>query len=434
MKLLIENGRLVDPATDTDGVYDILIEGGIIKKVAPSIKIDGPTEIVDAKGLVVCPGFIDMHVHLREPGQEHKEDIETGSRAAVRGGFTTIACMPNTTPVNDNAAITRQMIHRARAVGLLNIHPVAAISLNLESGRITNMAELVEAGARGFSDDGRCVMSDDILEEALLQAKKLCVPVIEHAEDHNMSGDGQVNEGRVADLCGLKPIPAASEEVIVERDIRIQERVGSYLHITHISTEGTVRLLKEARDKSLGVTSDVTPHHLLLDDTGIEGCEAGYSMYKMKPPLRSPKDREALIEGIKSGVIDCIATDHAPHSPEEKAKPLVESPFGIIGMETSFPVIYDRLVRTGVIDLKRLVELYSTNPAKILHLEDRGKVKPGIPADLTILDLERPFKIKEEEFRSRSKNCPFIGWEGKGAVAYTVVNGKIVYQHHEQAM
>jgi dihydroorotase len=428
MSLLIKNGRLLDPASQTDQVCDILIENGIIKEISSLIKANGSMEVIDASGLVVNPGFIDIHVHLREPGQEHKENIETGSRAAAHGGFTSIVCMPNTSPVNDNIKVTSHIINRAKEVGLVNIFPVAAVSKNLESQELTNMTALVEAGVKGFSDDGRCVMSNALFKQALEKAKTLRVPVIEHAEDHSISQDGQINEGVITAKFGLKGIPAASEDVIIERDIGLQEEVGSFLHLTHISTLGAVQLICEAKKRGIHVTSDVTPHHLLLDETFIARDGNCDSNYKMKPPLRTANDRLALVTGLQTGVIDCIATDHAPHSAEEKTGDFEKTPFGVIGMETAFSVIYDRLVSTGIIDLKRLVELFSTNPAKIFNLEDRGVVKPGSMADLTLLNLEKPFKIKKEDFQSKSINCPFIGWEGKGVVEYTIVGGKVVYK------
>jgi dihydroorotase len=424
MNLLIKNGRLIDPASGIDGIYHIAIKNGKIEKISSSIPVTDTRTIIDAAGLTVSPGFIDMHVHLREPGQEHKEDIETGGKAAVRGGFTSIACMPNTSPVNDNTAVTRRIIQRANAAGLVNIFPVAAVSNNLESKRLTDMEALAAAGVIAFSDDGRCVMSEALFEAALEKSKKLRMPVIEHPEDHGISQDGQVNEGGAAKRCGVKGIPASAEDLIIERDIRIQEKINAYLHLTHLSTAGSVRLIEAAKKRNTRVTADVTPHHLLLDDTALSGCDP---VYKMKPPLRSSADRQALVEAIRTGVIDCIASDHAPHSPDEKAAGFKAAPFGVIGMETSFPVIHDRLVRTGIIDIKRLIELFAASPARILHLEGRGTVKTGGPADLTLLDLERPFKIDAKDFCSKSVNCPFIGWEGKGAVIYTIVNGKIVY-------
>jgi dihydroorotase len=428
MSLLIKNGRLIDPAVQTDKVCDILIENGIIKEISPVIKPDSSFEIIDASGLVVSPGFIDIHVHLREPGQEHKEDIETGSRAAAHGGFTSIVCMPNTSPVNDNIKVTSHIINRAKAVGLVNIFPVAAISKNLESQELTDMAALVKAGVKGFSDDGHCVMSEALFKLALEKAKTLQVPIMEHPEDHSISQDGQVNEGAISMKCGLKGIPAAAEDVIINRDIRLQEEVGSFLHLTHISTEGAVQLIADAKKRGIHVTADATPHHLLLDETLILKDGSCDSNYKMKPPLRTGNDRLALVKGLQTGVIDCIATDHAPHSSEEKAGDFEKAPFGVIGMETAFSVIYDRLVRTGITDLKRLIELFSTNPAKIFNLQGRGVVKPCFTADLTLLNLEQPFIIKADDFQSKSSNCPFIGWEGKGVVEYTIVDGKVVYR------
>jgi dihydroorotase len=428
MSLLIKNGRLLDPAVQTDQVCDILIDNGKIKEISSLIKTSGSVEVIDASGLVVSPGFIDIHVHLREPGQEHKEDIETGSRAAVHGGFTSIVCMPNTSPVNDNIEVTSHIINRAKAVGIVNIFPVAAISKNLESQELTDMAALVKAGVKGFSDDGHCVMSEALFKQALEKAKTLQVPVMEHPEDHSISQDGQINQGVISAKLSLKGIPAEAEDVIIERDIGLQEEVGSFLHLTHISTLGAVQLICEAKKRGIHVTADVTPHHLLLDETLIIKDGICDSNYKMKPPLRTANDRLALVMGLQTGVIDCIATDHAPHSSEEKAGDFEKAPFGVIGMETAFSVIYDRLVSTGIIDLKRLIELFSTNPAKILNLQGRGEVKPGFTADLTLLNLEQPFKIKAEDFQSKSVNCPFIGWEGKGVVECTIVGGKVVYR------
>ncbi len=427
MKLLIKNGRLIYPAAQTDKTCDILIENGIIKEISSLIKTSGSMEMIDASGLVVSPGFIDIHVHLREPGQEHKEDIETGSRAAAHGGFTSIVCMPNTSPVNDNIKVTSHIINRAKEVGLVNVFPVAAVSKNLESQELTDMTAQVKAGVKGFSDDGRCVMSDALFKQALEKAKTLQVPVIEHAEDHSISQDGQINQGVISAKFGLKGIPAESEDVMIERDIGLQEEVGSFLHLTHISTLGAVQLICEAKKRGIHVTSDVTPHHLLLDETFIARDGICDSNYKMKPPLRTANDRLALVMGLQTGVIDCIATDHAPHSAEEKAGDFEKTPFGVIGMETAFSVIYDRLVSTGIIDLKRLIELFSTNPAKIFNLQGRGEVKPGFAADLTLLNLEQSFKIRAEDFQSKSVNCPFLGWEGKGVVEYTIVGGKVVY-------
>lgn len=292
------------------------------------------------------------------------------------------------------------------------------------------MEELIAAGAVAFSDDGRCVMNETLFKEALKIAKHLHVPLIEHPEDHSISLDGQLNEGEVSARLNVKGIPASSEDRIIERDIQFQEEINSNLHLTHISTTGALKLIADAKKRNIPVTADVTPHHLVLDETFIT---QPFSAYKMKPPLRTPADRLAMIEGIKNHTIDCIASDHAPHSPEEKAQPFENTPFGIIGLETTFPILHDRLVKQGIIDLKRFIELLSTNPAKIINLQDRGIVKPGVPADLTLFDPDRPFEIKTQDFRSKSVNSPFIGWKGEGAVMYTIVNGKIVYRNDETA-
>ncbi|MCK5056305.1 MAG: dihydroorotase [Candidatus Aminicenantes bacterium] len=425
MKILIKNGRLIDPGTKTDATLDVLIADGRIAEISAGIKTGGAPDIIDARGLVVCPGFIDMHVHLREPGQEYKETIESGSKAAVHGGFTSIACMPNTSPVNDNLSIVKQVITRAREVGLLNVFPVAAVTKNLAGKEPADMEELVKAGVVGFSDDGRCVMNAGLMRQALIKAGKLNVPVIQHPEDHTLSGDGQVNEGLVSFRLGFKGIPGISEDVITARDIILQEDTGAQLHLTHISTAGSVALIRGAKKEKIKVTADVTPHHLLLNEEAVTrtGTE-----YKVKPPLRTEADRLALVKGIRDGTIDCIASDHAPHAADEKDKKFEDAPFGIIGMETSFPLIYDRVVRNKIITLNRMIELFSTNPARILNLRDRGLVKPGFPADLTILDLSETFEITPDYFYSKAANCPFIGWQGQGVVAYTIVNGKVVYK------
>lgn len=427
MNILIKNGRLIDPAAGIDQITDILVENGKIVRIAPAMS-PGGAEVLDAKNLVVSPGFIDIHVHLREPGQEYKETIASGSAAAVRGGFTSIACMPNTSPVNDKPSITKYILSKAAEAGLVNVFPVPAISLGSTGKELVNMEELVQAGARGFSDDGCCVMDPQLFREALKTAKQLNVPVIEHPEDHSSTGTGQLNEGVVSRKYGLKGMPAAAEDSIVARDIQLQREIGGKLHLTHLSTAGAVKLVKKAKRSpahNRAVTADATPHHLLLTEDLI--AENKDPVYKMKPPLRTEKDRLALVKAIKTGVIDCIATDHAPHSREEKKRPFEEAPYGVIGMETAFSVIYDRLVRTRIIDMQRLIQLFSTNPAGILGLEDRGRVAQGFPADLTLLDLNRDFVIKAEDFYSKAVNCPFIGWQGKGVIAYTIVNGCVVF-------
>ncbi|MCK4835309.1 MAG: dihydroorotase [Candidatus Aminicenantes bacterium] len=428
MRMLIKNGFVIDPFSEINGKVDILIEKGKIKRISNGIKKDKDTDVINAEGLVVSPGFIDMHVHLREPGYENKETIDSGSLAAAHGGFTSIACMPNTSPVNDNRSVTEYIIARSREVGLVNIYPIAAISKNLEGVDLTEMADIVEGGAVGFSDDGMCVMSADLIRKALEYSKMCRVPIIEHPEDHSISGDGQVNEGFISYKYGLKAILNASEEVIVARDIILQERIKSQLHLTHISTAGSVDLIRNAKKKKTKVTADATPHHLLLNEELITSFN---TVYKVKPPLRTEKDRKALIKGLQDGTIDCIASDHAPHTRDEKDKEFESAPFGIVGMESSFSVIYDKLVKSKIIDLKRLIELFSSNPAKILHLKDRGMLKIGFPADITILNLNHPFTIDPDQFYSKANNCPFKGWKGQGVIEYTIVDGNVVYRREK---
>jgi dihydroorotase len=424
MKLLIKNGQVIDPASGINDRVDVFIENGIIKKISRDLKPAKNIQVIDAKGLVVSPGFIDMHVHLREPGYENKETIESGSKAAVRGGFTTIVCMPNTSPVNDNRSVTEYIIARSKDVGLLNILPVAAITKNIQGEQITEMADLVEGGAVGFSDDGNCVMSADVIRKALEYTKMCGVPIIEHPEDHSISADGLVNEGFISYKYGLRGILNASEEVIVARDIILQERIKSQLHLTHISTAGSVDLIRNAKKKKIKVTADATPHHILLNEEAITSYD---TVYKVKPPLRTEKDNEALIAGLRDGTIDCIASDHAPHTRDEKDREFELAPFGMVGMESSFSVIFDKLVKTRIIDMNRLVELFSTGPARILHLKDRGCLKTGNPADVTIFNPSRSFTIDPESFHSMANNCPFRGWTGKGVIEYTIVNGRVVY-------
>jgi dihydroorotase len=429
MKLLIKNGRLIDPAAAVDRVMDILIEDNKFKEIAPSIKKISGCPTIDAKELIVAPGFVDMHTHLREPGQENKESIASGSKAAARGGFTSIACMANTEPVNDNRSVTEFIIARAKQVGLVNIFPVAAVSRGLLGENLVEMADLVEGGAVAFSDDGHCVMKADLIRKALEYARMLDVPIIEHPEDHSISAEGQVNEGFISYKYGLRGMLKAAEEVIVARDLILQERIQSRLHLTHISTAGSVELIRNAKKIKTPVSADATPHHLLLNE---ELLQTYNTVYKVKPPLRSEADRLELIHGLQDGTIDCIASDHAPHTRDDKDKEFEYAPFGVIGLESTFAVIYDRLVLSKLLTLKRLVELLATNPARILGLKDRGRVKAGFPADLTILNLKKRFKIEEKDFRSKANNCPFLGWEGQGAVEHTIVAGKVVYSRKDR--
>ncbi|MCX6558060.1 MAG: dihydroorotase [Candidatus Aminicenantes bacterium] len=429
MKLLIKNGRLVDPAGAIDRDMDILIENGRFKEIAKSIKKSSGCPTIDATGLIVAPGFVDMHTHLREPGQENKESIESGSAAAARGGFTSIACMANTEPVNDNRSVTEFIIARAKRVGLVNIFPIAAVSRGQLGENLVEMADLVEGGAVAFSDDGHCVMKADLIRKALEYANMLDVPIIEHPEDHSISAEGQVNEGFISYKYGLRGILKAAEEVIVARDLILQERIRSRLHLTHISTAGSVELIRNAHRMKTPVSADATPHHLLLNEELVQTYN---TVYKVKPPLRSENDRLELIRGLQDGTIDCIASDHAPHTRDDKDKEFEFAPFGVIGLESTFAVIHDRLVRSRQLTVTRMVELLATNPARVLGLKDRGRVKAGLPADLTILNLKKRFKIEEKDFRSKANNCPFLGWEGLGTVEHTIVSGNIVYSRKDR--
>jgi len=424
MSLLIKNGRVIDPESNFNDIADVLVDNGKIISVGKNIK-QKSDKTIDANGLIVSPGFIDMHVHLREPGEENKETIKTGIKAAEHGGFTSIACMPNTYPVNDNRSVTEYIIARAHEFNSVNVFPIASISKGLNGEFLSEMGDLVDGGARGFSDDGKCVMKADLIRKALEYSKMFDVPIIEHPEDHSISEEGQVNEGIISYKYGLRGILNAAEEVIVSRDIILQERIRSKLHLTHISTKGSVDIIKNAKKRGVKVTADATPHHILLTDENITTFDPAY---KMKPPLRSEEDRLGLIEGIKDGTIDVIASDHAPHTADEKDKEFEYAPFGVIGLETSFPVIYDRLVRTGIITIERMIELFSVNPAKVLGLSKRGSLKTDNIADITIFDPEKKFEIRVEDFYSKASNSPFIGWKGKGQIAYTIVKGIVVFK------
>jgi len=428
MKLVLKNGTVVDPVQQIEGRFDIFIENGRIKAVEKLIKPDSKTKVIDLEGLFVVPGLIDLHTHLREPGQENKETILSGSRAAVHGGFTTIACMANTNPVNDNRTVTEYIIARAKQANLAKILPVAAVSKGLQGENLVEMADLVAGGAVAFSDDGNCVMKADLIRKALEYSKMFDLPIIEHPEDHSISGEGQVNEGFISYKYGLRGILNAAEEVIVARDIILLNRIQARLHLTHISTRGSVELIRNAKKSGSKITCDATPHHLLLNEEELVDYN---TVFKVKPPLRTEDDRLELLKGLVDGTIDCIASDHAPHTRDEKDKEFEFAPFGVIGLESTFSVIYDRLVRSGIISLSRMVELLSANPAKILSLKDRGSLKVGNCADITVLDLNRDFTLNCDEFYSLARNCPFRGWQGKGVVAYTFVDGRMVYDYQQ---
>lgn len=426
MKLLIANGHLIDPAAPENTGMNVLIEDG---RVAAWLRQNEPApegcEIFDASGLLVAPGFIDLHVHLREPGQEHKETIATGCAAAVAGGWTSVCPMPNTNPVNDNAAITRYMIEQAEHAGLANIFPIGAVTKSSDGTELAEMGEMKAAGAVAVSDDGRPVPNAGIMRRAMQYAKDFDLPVIDHCEDKSLSAGGVMHEGRVSLLLGLKGMPALAEDIDAVRDIILAEETGAHIHIAHVSTKGAVEAVRRAKNEGINVTCEVAPHHFTLTDHFVEGYDTNF---KMAPPLRSEEHLEAVIEGIKDGTIDAIATDHAPHHHDEKALEFDRAPMGITGLETGVGLAFTELVHKGVIGLERLVELCSTNPARIFKLQGRGTLIPGSIADVTIIDPDRKWTYRNSESRSKSRNCPFDGWEFNGRAVATIVGGRIVYR------
>ena len=421
--ILLRGGRVVDPSAGLDGPADVLLDGGRIAAVGPRLEAAGARP-VDLHGLVVVPGLIDMHVHLREPGDEAKETILTGVRAAVHGGFATVCAMPNTRPVNDRPETTDLILRRAREAGLANVLPIAAITVGSAGLELVDMAALAAAGAAAFSDDGRPVSDDAIMRRALVAAAAVGRLVIDHCEDRSLAGAGAVNEGPVAARLGIRGIPAAAEDAMVARDIRLAEATGTRVHIAHLSTAGAVRLVAEAKSRGVRVSAEATPHHLFLTE---EALASGDADLKMNPPLRAASDAAALVEGLRSGVIDVIATDHAPHTAGEKSRGLEAAPFGIVGLETAVPLVLDRLVAAGTITLARAVELLSCGPARLLGLRDKGRVAAGADADLTVLDLERPVTVDKSRFESKGRNTPFEGWTLRGGPVMTIVGGRIVY-------
>ncbi len=440
MKLLIANGHLIDPATSENTGMNVLIEDG---RVSAWLKQGEPApegvEIFDASGLLVAPGFIDMHVHLREPGQEHKETIASGCAAAVAGGWTSVCPMPNTQPINDNAAITRYMIEQAERAGLANIFPIGAITKSSDGAELAEMGEMQAAGAVAVSDDGRPVPTAGIMRRAMQYAKDFDLPVIDHCEDKSLSSGGVMHEGRISLLLGLKGMPALAEDIDVARDILLAKETGAHIHIAHVSTKGAIEAIRRAKNEHINVTCEVTPHHFTLTDKAVEGSLRGSSNLsfqdfgydtntKMSPPLRSEEHVEAVLEGLKDGTIDAIATDHAPHHADEKALEYDRAPFGITGLETAIGLAFNELVNKGIVDLVRLIELCSTNPAKIFRLKDRGTLKPGSTADITIIDPDLTWTYSNADSRSKSKNSPFDGWQFRGGPVATIVGGEIRFR------
>ncbi|MGQ0720816.1 MAG: dihydroorotase [Candidatus Eiseniibacteriota bacterium] len=426
MKILIRGGRVIDPAAGLDGPADVLIENGVIVAVERGIETEG-ARTVNAAGLVVTPGFVDMHVHFREPGQEYKEDIASGSRAAVAGGFTTVACMPNTSPPVDNEAIVSRIVRRAAEAGLCRVHPIAAITKGLGGEELTEMMVLRDAGAVGFSDDGRPVESSRVLRRALEYARLTGAPIISHCEDTALSAGGHMHEGAVSTRLGIEGIPGASEDVAVAREIRLAEITGGRLHVCHVSTARSVEHVRQAKERGVRVTAEVTPHHLALTDEAVEGFDPNT---KMNPPLRAEADRLAIIRGVADGTLDAVATDHAPHAEVEKLVEYDRAPFGIIGLETAFALASAVLVDGGHLALADLIERMTIAPARILGL-DAGTLRPGQPADVTVIDPDLAWTFGPEDVFSRSKNTPFLGRRFRGRVLLTLLAGNAVHERAE---
>jgi dihydroorotase len=426
MKLLLKNGLVVDPAAGRHGHLDVLVDAGKIAQIGRDLPADGARVFAVPPGWIVAPGLIDMHVHLREPGQEHKETIATGVAAAVAGGFTAVACMPNTDPVNDSASVTQFIVKRAAEAHLARVYPIAAVSIGSNGQQLTEIGDLVAAGCVALSDDGRPVATALLMRRALEYAAVFGIPIIEHAEDPSLKGDGVAHEGAVAGLLGLRGIPAAAESIIVERDIELAELTRGRVHIAHMSVRQSLRAVRAGKARGVPVTCEVAPHHFTLTDDALS-ANGGYDTNtKMNPPLREEADRQAMIEGLRDGSIDAIATDHAPHHADEKALEFDRAPFGITGLETAVPLCFDRLVHAGVIDVRRLIELLSSNPARLLGVAG-GTLADGAAADITLLAPDVTTTIRAAASRSKSRNTPFDGWTLKGAVAATIVDGRVVY-------
>ncbi|HYV18256.1 MAG TPA: dihydroorotase [Verrucomicrobiae bacterium] len=451
---LLRNGRVVDPSQGLDGPHDILIVNGRIAELrpvgarvsdAPGSKgrgvaraargaakpVPAGAHVVDLAGRIVTPGLVDMHVHLREPGQEHKEIIETGTRAAAAGGFTSVACMPNTDPVNDSLSVTEYIVAEARRRGAVNVYPIGAVSKGSAGEELAEIGDMVRAGAVAVSDDGRPVSSSHLMRMALEYTRLFDIPVINHCEDRSLSAGGVMNEGTASTLLGLKGIPAASESIMVARDLRLLELTGGRLHLAHLSTRASLDEVRRARAKGAKVTCEATPHHLVL--TEEEVVRSRYdSATKMNPPLRAEEDRLALLHALEDGTVDVIATDHAPHHADEKLVEFDDAPFGIVGLETAVALVMDRLVRPGHIDLSRMVELMALNPARILGLK-KGTLAVGADADLTVIDPETTRAVEPDRFESRSRNTPFTGWKLRGWPVMTFVGGRLAHDARDAA-
>ncbi|PKN12205.1 MAG: dihydroorotase [Deltaproteobacteria bacterium HGW-Deltaproteobacteria-4] len=423
MNLLIKNGRIIDPTQNLDQTCDLLVENGKIKEIGNKLVAPSDVQSIDASGCYVTPGLIDMHVHLRDPGLEYKEDIVSGTKAAVSGGFTSVCCMPNTKPAIDNKAVASYIINKAKAEGFCNVFPVGSITQGSKGDALAEMGELKESGCVAVSDDGHPVKSSELMRRALQYANGIGIPLITHAEDLELVGAGTMNEGFTSTELGLKGIPHVAEDIATSRDVLLAEYTGAPIHIAHVSTLGSVQIIREAKGRGVKVTCETAPHYFTLTDDAVRGYNTNA---KMNPPLREAADVAAIKAGLQDGTIDCIATDHAPHHIDEKDVEFDVALNGIVGLETSLPLSL-KLVSEGVLTLAQLVEKMSCNPAKILSL-DRGTLAVGATADLTIIDPVTTWKVAAEKLASKSKNSPFLGWEVQGCAKATIVGGEIKFQ------
>lgn len=429
MNLLIRNGRLLDPAHRRDEITDVLIENGKIGRIGKGLKADSPRsemQIIDGTDKWVVPGLVDIHVHLREPGYEYKETIKTGTESAAAGGFTSVCCMPNTNPVNDNQAVTRLIREKARQDGQVHVFPIGAVTKGSKGEELCEIGDLVEAGCVAITDDGKPVMNSGVMRRAMEYSLAFDIPVIDHCEDEHLMNGGVMNEGIVSMELGLRGIPAVAEEVMVARNLILAELTGARLHLAHISTAGAVRLIREAKKRGARVTAETCPHYFILTEEAVRG----YNTYaKMNPPLRTLQDRDAIRQGLKDGTLDVIATDHAPHTEDEKNREFDLAPFGIVGLETALPLTL-LLVDEGVLSLEEAVAKLTVHPARVMRL-NKGHLGIGADADLCLIDPEANWTVDPRKLRSRSHNTPFGGWRMKGMVAMTIVNGRVAYSAEE---
>jgi dihydroorotase len=433
-KRVLKGGRVVDPANGRDGAFDVLIDGDRIARVGRDLPVDAGTTVVEMpSGLVICPGLVDMLVHLREPGQEHKETVATGTAAAVAGGFTAVACMPNTTPVNDNAGVTEYILKKAAEAKLARVYPIGAVSRGQQGEQLADIAELKQSGCVAITDDGRPVSTALLMRRALEYAGMFDMPVIEHCEEQTLKGDGVAHEGFHASALGLRGIPGQAESIMAQRDISLAELTNGIVHIAHMSARQTLDAVRWGKSRGARVTCEVTPHHFVLTDEMLAAPIAYDTNVKMNPPLRETADRDAMLAGLADGSVDVIATDHAPHHYDEKRVEFDRAPFGITGLETAVSLCFDRLVHAGVLSLSRLIELLSVNPARILRVAG-GSLSDGAPADVSILAPDLSVTVSAAAMRSKSKNTPFDGWTLRGGVAATIVAGRAVFVNEETGL